>query len=501
MLASLLLVGSVSAQTKANPQAKNARVALHTAKVKEARLLRAYNLRLRALRACHKLHPGHCRAQGRALAGAGKRLRSARVTVRKLGRKAHSTSVSRSGAPTITVSGHKLTWTARGRSDSYEFVEKIHSLPDYYRQVTGTSMTPAAVPGKTVSFSVRPSSAATAWAHEVKITYSATGTKRSPAPPPPPPIPPTANGNFSMGVVAGSALMYELPFIKSVGAHTARLAFSIDAPASQVAPIVAAYAAAGIRPLVLALFNNGLPTAAEAQNLGSWAAAAGPGGSYWQGRANPGNNALTDIEFGNETSYTYQWSDNSTSAIAGRAQTYALRAKDAEVAIKAANPSVGLVVIGDNAMKGDTWVQNMFKAVPDLGSRVAGWTIHPYGPNWASRIDDTISSTTAAGAPSSVPIFITEWGLSSDNGQCLSQNYGWDNCMTYNAESTALQSTLAGMQARYGKRIGAFYLYQAHDQKAADVTTDAEGYFGIEQSNGAAKGTYTATVEADLASH
>jgi hypothetical protein len=498
MLASLLLVGSVSAQTKTNPQAKKTRVALKTAKAKEARLLRAYNLRLRALRSCHKLHPGHCRAQGRALAGAGKRLHSARVTVRKLGRKAHTTSVPRSGAPTITVSGHKLTWTARGRTNSYEFVEKIAGLPDYYRQVTGTAMTPAAVPGKTVTFSVRPSSSANAWAHEVKIRYSGTTSK---APPAPTPAPPTASGDFSMGVVAGAAQMYELPFVKSVGAHTARMDFSINTPASQVAPIVAAYAAAGIRPLLLASFGSNLPTTAQAQNLASWAAAIGPGGSYWQGRANPGNNAVTDIEFGNETSYTYQWSDNSTAAIAGRAQTYALRAKDAITAIKAANPSVGLVVIGDNAEKGQTWVQNMFKAVPDLGSRVAGWTIHPYGPDWASRIDDTISSTAAAGAPSSVPIFITEWGISSDNGACLTQNYGWDKCMSYNAESSALQTTLAGMQARYGKRIGAFYLYQVHDQKTAGATNDAEGYFGVEQSNGAAKGTYTATVEADLAAH
>ena len=50
---------------------------------------------------------------------------------------------------------------------------------------------------------------------------------------------------------------------------------------------------------------------------------------------------------------------------------------------------------------------NMFKAVPDLGSYVAGWTIHPYGPNWATRIDSTVNSTQTAGSRD-LPIWVTE---------------------------------------------------------------------------------------------
>ena len=45
-------------------------------------------------------------------------------------------------------------------------------------------------------------------------------------------------------------------------------------------------------------------------------------------------------------------------------------------------------------------------------------------------MDSTVNATRNAGARD-VPLWITEWGLSTDNGRCLSDNYGWDKCMTY----------------------------------------------------------------------
>jgi len=244
------------------------------------------------------------------------------------------------------------------------------------------------------------------WSSPVSIAYAAS----APAPDP------TPASSFQMGVVAGSALSYELPFVQQLRAHTARLEFSAGTSASSMASTIDAYAKAGVRPLLLAGFAGSMPTSSEAQNLGTWAAAYGPGGTFWAGKTYPANTAVTDIEFGNETSYSYQFSDNSAGAYAARAQSYALSAKTAATAIAAANPKVGLLVQGDNAQQGTAWVQNMFKAVPNLGSLVAGWTIHPYGPTWATRIDSTVSSTKAAGSPDK-PIFVTEWGISTDNGR------------------------------------------------------------------------------------
>jgi hypothetical protein len=300
-----------------------------------------------------------------------------------------------------------------------------------------------------------------------------------------------------MGLTAGTAHQYEISYLKSMGARTARIDFDINKSASSMASDIEAYAKAGIRPVLLATFYGRVPSTSEAQNLATWAAAYGPGGTFWQGKSYSTSVMPNEIEFGNETSYSYQWSDNSMGTYAARAQSYAQRAKDAAVAITAANRNVGLLAIGDNAVNQSSWMTNMLKAVPNLADLVNGWTIHPYGPTWATRIDSTINSAKAGGARD-LPIWITEWGLSTDNGRCLSDNYGFDKCLSYDAAASTVHSALAGMQSRYGSRLGAFYLYQAHDQYASGTRTGREAYFGATQSNGAAKGAFTTEIKSEL---
>jgi hypothetical protein len=278
-----------------------------------------------------------------------------------------------------------------------------------------------------------------------------------------------------MGIVPESMANTEPDIIKSLGGHSVRMEFEIGAPASQLAPIVEGYARDGIRVMPLVGFDKTLPTSAQARSIATWAAEFGPGGSFWQGKSFPAGTAMTTIEFGNETSYSYQFSDNSTSAVAARAQTYALRFKEAYEAIHAVNPQVGMLAQADDGDSGaSTWVDNMFKAVPNLAGLVAGWTVHPYGPEWQPRLDRLISQTQAVGAPSSIPIYITEWGLATDNGRCLSDNYGWNKCMSYQEAADALGSTVAGMRARYGSRLRGFYLYQAQDQGPSGTSTNRE---------------------------
>jgi hypothetical protein len=406
-------------------------------------------------------------------------------------------------APTMSVSGSAVRWAAIPSVSSYVFVRKLPGQTPLYSIVNGTSVTPPAVPGQTVSYGVRANVSGSAWADEVSIDYPETTPNPTPNPTPTPtpsPTPQPIDGSFQMGVVGGSALSYELSFLKALGAHTARIEFGIGTSASSMASVIDAYAKAGVRPLLLAGFGGRIPTSAEAQNLGSWAAAYGPGGTFWQGKSYPANTAVTDIEFGNETSFSYQFSDNSLSTYGSRAQTYALRARDAANAMRAANARVGLLAQGDNAVNGTAWVTNMLKAVPTLDDLVAGWTVHPYGPGWAARIDSTINSAKAAGARD-LPIWITEWGISTDNGRCLSDNYGFDKCMSYSTAASTLHAALGGMQSRYGSRLGAFYLYQAHDQYASGAQSGREAYFGALQSNGSTKGAYTSEVKADLAAN
>ena len=78
---------------------------------------------------------------------------------------------------------------------------------------------------------------------------------------------------------------YELSFLQVARRETARMEFGIGTSASSMASTIDAYARAGIRPLLLAGFRGRLPTASEAQNLGSWAAPTVPAAPSGRARA------------------------------------------------------------------------------------------------------------------------------------------------------------------------------------------------------------------------
>jgi hypothetical protein len=305
--------------------------------------------------------------------------------------------------------------------------------------------------------------------------------------------------SFQPGINSGSAAVWELPGAAQLGAKVVRVAVPIEETAANFQPVVAAYAEKGIRVALLVCFDGTLPTPAQAKNLATWAGAYGPGGSFWSKHAG-GQYAIETIEFGNETSFGYQYADDSPAGYASRAQTYALRFAEAASAIRTANPEVGLLAQGDSGNAGPIWVESMFKAVPDLGSLVAGWTVHPYGPNWRAKLEELVSQTAAQGAPPSIPIDVTEWGLTSDNGRCLSENYGWNPCMSYQEAAEALSRTVGEMRQALDGRLGQLLLYQIRDQKPSGQSSNREDYFGALQRELQPKGAYTGAVEALLAS-
>jgi hypothetical protein len=304
---------------------------------------------------------------------------------------------------------------------------------------------------------------------------------------------------FQPGLNSGSDPTYDIPGAAQLGAKVVRLDFSISETATQIEPLIAAYAAVGIRVAPLADFHSSMPTPAEAKDLATWVSAFGPGGTFWADRTD-GQLAIQTIEFGNETSYAYQYSNDTPAGYASRAQTYALRFAEAATAIKAANPGVGLLAQADAGNAGGLWVENMFKAVPDLASMVAGWTIHPYGTSWRARLEELVAQTAAQGAPSTIPIDITEWGLSTDNGRCLSENFGWNPCMTYQEASEVLSRTVSEMRAMLGGRLDMFMLYQVRDQTLTGASSEREAYFGAVQHELQPKGAYTTAVKTLLAS-
>jgi len=303
-------------------------------------------------------------------------------------------------------------------------------------------------------------------------------------------------GTFTPGVVASGA---EGQAIRSLGADLVRVEFEIGTPVSQMRQSIGAITSAGARPLLLAGFHGRMPSEAEARNLATWAAEFGPGGRFWAGRSD-GALAVQDIEFGNETSYGYQYGDGyADGSYAARAELYATRFKQAHDAVAMTGRGVGLLAQADDGGSGSpNWVNHMFRAVPNLGSYVDGWTVHPYGPRdkWKPKFDRLIMQTAAHGASPRIPIDVTEYGISTDNGAPLSDNYGWPTNATYAQAAGWLRDSISSMRAdsAIGPRLRMFIIYAVHDLAPPRSAGDRERYFGVLQSNLSSKGAYTSEV-------
>jgi hypothetical protein len=394
-------------------------------------------------------------------------------------------------APALTVSGQTLTWGAVANVQTYVLVAKVPGQTAQYSVVSGTSATPAQVPGATVSYSVRTAVEGSAWAPEVTITYPAT----QPAPPPAE-EPASAPAELQTGLNSG-AEPADFVVTATLGAKLVRVAFPIEDTAAQLEPAIEKYAAMGVRVLPLAYFTGRMPTPAEAQDLAKWADAYGPGGSFWAGRSE-GSLAIQSIEFGNETDYSQQYHDEPGDAsYRERAATYAVRVKEAAQSIQSSGSSVGLLVQADDT-SGD-WMNGMYAAVPGLTKYVSGWTMHPYGGREYNeyRFRQLIKQAAEHGA-SSVPIDVTEWGVTTDNGRCLEYNDGLNPCMTYQEAAQEVRSSLAWMKEMLGSKLVMFLLYQTGDQAPTGVTTNWQDYFGALQHGGQPKGPFTEAVEAVL---
>jgi hypothetical protein len=303
-----------------------------------------------------------------------------------------------------------------------------------------------------------------------------------------------AKQRFAPGLVSTDDHRLSAIAAGKLGARVVRVEFDIGTPAAALRPTVAALTRRGARPLLLAGFHGRMPSEAEARNVGSWAAEFGPGGSYWA-KHRRHRLPVRLIEFGNETSYRDQYGDTySDQSYKDRAELYATRFAQADRAI--GRRRVGLLAQADDGGSASSvWVTHMFGAVPSLGKLVAGWTVHPYGPRekWQPKLRRLIAQTAAMGAPASVPIDVTEYGISSSNGAALTDNYGWPANLTYTQAAEALRVTVGAMRAdaKIAKRLRLFLVYSAHDLRRPGATNDREAYFGALRHDLTPKGQYT----------
>lgn len=324
-------------------------------------------------------------------------------------------------------------------------------------------------------------------------TPEPTSTTPEPAPEPAPVLPASLPTALQTGINSGHE-SYDFVAAATLGAKLVRVGFDIEDTAAQLRPAIEKYAAEGVTVLPLAEFTGRMPSPAEARDLASWADAYGPGGTFWAARSD-GSLAIQSIEFGNETDYGGQYHDEPGDASYRlRAEAYAVRVKEAAQAIQSSGSSVGLLVQADDTT-GD-WINGMYAAVPDLTKYVAGWTMHPYGGREYNeyRFRVLIKQAAEHGA-SSVPIDVTEWGVTTDNGRCLEYNDGLNPCMTYQEAAQEVWSSLAWMQEMLGSKLVMFIFYQTGDQAPSGVTTNWQDYFGALQHEGQPKGPLTEAVE------
>ena len=400
-------------------------------------------------------------------------------------------------APALHVSGQSLVWNLVAKVNAYILMTKVSGRPETFTAVSGTSTTPPAVPGKTVSYSVRTAVDGSAWAPNVTITYPPAAPKETTPPPSrEPSFSVIGSEGFQPGINSGTNPQ-DYTGTTMLGAKVVRISMAIGAPASAWESIVSRYASIGVRIAPLASFYGRVPTAAEAQNLASWAKQFGPGGTFWANRSD-GNLAFQTIEFGNETSYGYQYGDNAgTPSYQARAQSYAVRLKEAAEAIGATGARVGLLAVADDPS--GNWMNGMFQAVPNLGNYVSGWVTHPYGTYGKTKLLGVLSQTAAHGAPSNIPIDITEWGISTDAGHCVYENYGFNPCMSYAEAADQLKRSVAEIKSLAGNRLRLFLLYQVRDQQTTGATNDREAYFGLLQHEDQPKGAFTSAAQELLA--
>jgi hypothetical protein len=484
LCAALLAFGATAAAGSSQPVASSA--AMRTAVIARVAVDKTLASSSKALRACLREHPKGCRADRQAVKHARAQLTSldgriAKASHHRRGSKRKDTPPS---APTPTAPVVPVTppteSTPAPKSGS----------PAGTESGSGSGSASGSTSSSGGSTEGSGSSTGTGSGGSTGSTGSGTEGITSPNE-----SSTSTSSSFQPGLNSGWEPTWDVEGAAKLGAKLIRLDVGIEQSPQSMEPIVADYAAKGTQVEFLADFYGSMPTPAEADNLATWAKTFGPGGTFWAQRTD-GQLAAKMIEFGNETSYSYQYTNDTTAGYASRAQTYALRFKEAAIAIRTANPGVGLLAQGDAGNAGTTWIENMFKAVPNLGQYVTGWTIHPYGPRWRPRLEALIHETAAQGAPSSIPIDITEWGLATDNGYCLTENYGWNPCMTYGEAGEVLTRTVSEMRQTLGGRMGLFMLYQIRDQQATGATNDREAYFGALQHELQSKGAYTTAAEA-----
>lgn len=196
------------------------------------------------------------------------------------------------------------------------------------------------------------------------------------------------------------------------------------------------------------------------------------------------------LELGNEVFYTS--SGMTSTAVRSSARLYASQAK----AIKLALPATcKLLIEADFPHFGGAEVAEIKATVPDIARYADGVKIHPYS-SAAARIATMYSQLATLGFPPDVPVWVTEYGISTANGRRLDGNYDQPLALTY-AEAAARVRPAYDAIRSLVRNLAVFVWYQDIDQgEPTSTSTGREAWFGVFRRDATPKGEFTAAVKA-----
>jgi hypothetical protein len=275
-----------------------------------------------------------------------------------------------------------------------------------------------------------------------------------------------------------------------LGAHVVRVEFdAATATPEEFGRVVALASANHVRLQPLVGWDAGRPPP-DLTFVAEWARRFGPGGTGWHGAAQA--NPITDIELGNENAFSYKSGDPRTSGYRDLARKYGERVASAARAVRAANPAVGVLAELERGDSGAAiWMAEAVRAGgEELTQLIRGVTVHAYGPDWRKTVFATAADLQKVGVRK--PIYMTEWGIATDDGRQLDDNYGWPKALTY-ATAAEMLGAAVGEMEQDSHLIRQVLLYQIRDQRPPG-TGKREDYFGLTRWDGSDKGALTIVV-------
>ncbi len=378
--------------------------------------------------------------------------------------------VETQAAPTLHVSGQTISWSEVGGVSTYVLAIKVPDKEEKYTEVSGTSVTPSAVPGVTVRYSLRTAVEGSAWSTEVAISY--------PAETPPPP-PPAKESEKTEETQPGSLLTGPMWVGVDAGGWPSSFASDIAGAASYVRlespSSISGWTAAGLKVIddMAGPYNSG---GVAAVNATEWAAKA-----VAEVKANP---QIAAIEVLNEPGNQWiGWGSSAGDAANAAAYDHLLKVVHEAFVANFGSNYPAILASYDGGEGPTTWGQEMWAAEPNVGNYINGVTLHSYGGTsnrTHSALGDREQIEKAHSQHPDMPIYITEVGWPTAVGQpSTGDSFQW-------TESEQAQNITNFVD--WAKGTG--YIQDVTIFNYRDYGTN--DWYGIESASGAHKLSYTA---------